>query len=197
MCALVKSSLKKKFNFVFMTTYIAILRGINVSGKNIIKMAELKTAFTHAGFQKTTTYIQSGNIIFEAAEQNVSVLASEISGLILAHFKLSVPVIVLTIDMLQSIIDQNPFVTQPGKDTGSLHITFLDGPAGDYTADKIEKKKQVEEGYVIGSNAVYLDIPKYGNSKLTNNLFETVLRVTATTRNWKTANEILSIASQL
>lgn len=180
-----------------MITYIAILRAINVSGKNIIKMAALKSALEKSGYQKVTTYIQSGNIIFQTSLQKEATIATDISNIILEHFNLNVPVIVLTIDTLKSIINNNPFTSQADVETGNLHIVFLDSEPFNYSTEKIESKKQSNENYIIGENAVYLNIPKYGNSKLSNQLFETVLKVTATTRNWNTSNQILIIANQL
>ena len=180
-----------------MITYIAILRAINVSGKNIIKMTALKSALEKSGYKKVTTYIQSGNIIFQTSQQKEAIIAADISNIIEEHFNLKVPVIVLTIDTLQSAVDNNPFISHADVETGNLHIVFLDAPPFNYSTEKIDIKKQDNEKYIIGENLVYLNIPKYGNSKLSNQLFETVLKVTATTRNWNTSNKILSIANQL
>ena len=91
--------------------YIAILRGINVSGKNSIKMIDLKNLFESLNFNHITTYIQSGNIVFNSDSEDKKELKKLISLQIEKIFNLKVPVLVLKIDDLREIISQNPFST--------------------------------------------------------------------------------------
>lgn len=93
-----------------MITYISLLRGINVSGKNSIKMDALKKAFEEAGFYNVTTYIQSGNIIFNSNETNSKSLEQLIFNIILNKFGFNVPVTILTIDELEQSLNKNPFL---------------------------------------------------------------------------------------
>ncbi|MDR2148778.1 MAG: DUF1697 domain-containing protein [Tannerella sp.] len=178
-----------------MTACISILRGINVSGQNIIKMDALQKMYKDLGYSHITTYIQSGNIVFNVANAQPEKLEKEISNQIKTVFGFDVPVIVLTVDSLQEIIDNNPFAKDLNKDPGFLHVTFLSSTPEQYDIEAIEAKKSDGEEIVIDGHAVYLYCPNgYGNTKLNNSLLEKKLKVGATTRNWKTANKLLEIA---
>lgn len=181
-----------------MQTYISILRGINVSGHNLVKMDALHKSYEGLGFQSVTTYKQSGNLIFTARGSEINELEQIISERIEKDFGIAVPVIVLTIDKLKYIIDNNPFLKDPSKDLTFLHATFLVSKPANYNQKDIEDKRQNGEEVFFTDNVVYLYCPKgYGRTKLTNNLLETKLKVSATTRNWKTTSELLTIAQQI
>lgn len=181
-----------------MTTYISILRGINVSGQKLINMGMLRKSYERLGFGNVTTYLQSGNIIFIGKDIDADKLAQTISRQIESDFGFDIPVIVLPIDKLQQIIDHNPFAKESDKDKTFLHVTFLSSIPEKYDLNAIEAKKQNGEEISITANAVYLYCPNgYGRTKLNNNFLEAKLKVTATTRNWKTTNELLNIAQQI
>lgn len=179
-----------------MTTYIAILRGINVSGQKIIKMAALKKMYENLNYENIKTYVQSGNVIFSSKEHDSKKLEVIISSAIKNEFGFEVPVIVLTVKILKTVIDNNPFAKDEIKDHSFLHVTFLaDHPTQNHKEDIIEKKQPNEE-IAFTSNAVYLYCPNgYGKTKLNNNFLENKLNVKATTRNWKTTAELLRLAT--
>lgn len=180
-----------------MTTYISILRGINVSGQKLIKMDALRKLYEDLGFHNITTYVQSGNVIFSGNNVNPNELAQIIAKQIETDFGFDVPVIVLTIDNLKQIIDSNPFLKDSDKDTTFLHITFLSSNPQKNNFTAIEEKKLSGEEISFADNAVYLYCPNgYGKTKLSNSFLETKLKVGATTRNWKTTNELLKIAQE-
>ena len=180
-----------------MTTYISILRGINVSGQKQIKMDALRKSFESLGFSNVETYIQSGNVIFSSKNAKTEELSRIISQKVEEDFGFKVPVIVITSDKLKKIIDTNPFLGNEDKGHSFLHVTFLSSKPGNYDSKTIEDKKQAGEKIVYTDNAIYLYCPNgYGKTKLTNNYLEKTLKVTATTRNWKTVNELLKIARQ-
>lgn len=108
-----------------MQTYIAILRGINVSGKNMIKMPELQTLFEASGFKKVKTYIQSGNLVFEATAKNLNEIEKLVEEKISERFGLKVPVLVKTKSEVENILQNNPFIKSGGIDVSKLHVTFL------------------------------------------------------------------------
>lgn len=177
-----------------MRTYISILRGINVSGKNPIKMEALRKTYEHAGFSKVQSYVQSGNIIFQSDSPHTGELEREITRLIKMDFGFEVPVIVLTTGTFKRIIENNPF-PQQGKDPGFFHVTFLSERPEQDAVPVIESKKSEGEAIAFSDEAVYLYCPDgYGKSRLTNAFIEAKLNVTATTRNWRTVNELLRIA---
>jgi uncharacterized protein (DUF1697 family) len=180
-----------------MTTYIAILRGINVGGKRMIKMEALKQMFVGMGFQNTLTYIQSGNVIFRAEKSDRNNLEQRIAKAISDSFSLDVPVIVKDMDELTQIVSANPFLSDESKNVDYLHVTFLDKtPAKELIKNITDKNFHPDEFQMI-NDASYLYCPNgYSNSKLTNAFFESKLKVTATTRNWRTTIELLNLAEQ-
>jgi uncharacterized protein (DUF1697 family) len=185
-----------------MTTYISLLRGINVSGKNSIKMEALKQLYIDLHFTQVQTYLQSGNVVFRHPQTDTNTLAAAISSQIKSTFGFDVPVMVLAVDDLKRIIDNNPLVADAsGKDTihrdaAFLHVTFLSTSPNHSAFDAILKSKAPNEEAVLTDNAVYLYCPNgYGKTKLSNNFIETKLKVVATTRNWKTTTELLKMAS--
>src|SRR5712675_1522139 len=106
-----------------MPTYIAMLRGINVSGHKVIKMEALRASFAALRFSNIKTYVQSGNVIFEAADSSVANLSEKIERRILRDFGFSVPVFLRTAKELEEIIKLNPFLTDAAIDHSKLHIT--------------------------------------------------------------------------
>lgn len=180
-----------------MTTYISILRGINVSGQKLIKMEALRKMYENMGFHNVTTYVQSGNVVFTGNDVEIDKLGPAISGQIKKDFGFDVPVIVLTIDGLKRLIDNNPFLKDPKIDRAFLHITFLSSRPEHPDPTIIKDRRQEGEELFLTDRAVYLYCPNgYGRTKLTNKFLETKLKVGATTRNWKTTNELLKIADR-
>jgi uncharacterized protein (DUF1697 family) len=178
-----------------MFTYIALLRGINVSGQKSVKMTALIETFRKLGFNNVKTYLQSGNVIFTSAEQDTSILARKTEQEIKKDFGHDVPVIVLEVNTLKQIIEANPFAKDTSKEISYMHVTFLSSKPHNMANNQIEDKKQGNEEIVFTDNAIYLYCPHgYGNTKLNNNFLETKLKIIATTRNWKTTNELYRLA---
>ena len=181
-----------------MKTYISILRGINVSGQKLIKMDALRKMYENMGYHDVTTYVQSGNVVFSSNDIEPHKIEDEISLQIEKEFGFIVPVIVLTADKLKQIIDNNPFLTDPDKDQAFFHVTFLSSKPSNFDPKAIEDKKQEGEDLFFTDDAIYLYCPNgYGNTKLTNNLLEAKLKVRATTRNWKTTNELYKMSQKV
>ncbi len=179
-----------------MTTYIALLRGINVSGAKTIKMEALRLTFQKLGFVNVATYIQSGNVVFNAGETNTMQLVDKIAAAIQTDFGFDVPVIVLSAAELRTIIGSN-LLNNGTNDTAFLHITFLSEKPAAFNLSDIEAKKQENEEIIISGKVVYLYCPHgYGKTKLNNTFLESKLKVAATTRNWKTTCELLWMAGQ-
>jgi uncharacterized protein (DUF1697 family) len=181
-----------------MKTYISLLRGINVSGQKLIKMDALRKSYENMGFHNVTTYLQSGNVIFEGNDSDINDLEQKISRQIENDFGFEVPVIVLTIEKLKQVIDNNPFLKDLNKDQSFLHVTFLSSKPGQFNYKTIEDKKQNGEEIIFSDMAVYLYCPNgYGRTRLNNNFLESKIKVGATTRNWRTTNELFKIAQQI
>ena len=181
-----------------METYISILRGINVSGKRIIKMDALSKMFEKLKFKNTKTYIQSGNVVFQSPKTECEVLENQLSKQILKQFNLEVPVIVKSQKELIFVSKNNPFVNTRNEDITKLHVTFLSETPEQTNIDKIKVGIFGNDEFIISGKAIYLFCPDgYGNTKLSNAFFETKLKVTATTRNWKTIGELVKIAENI
>lgn len=178
-----------------MPIYISMLRGINVSGQKLIKMDALKNLYESLGFEEVNTYVQSGNVVFKSGERDTAFLARDLAAKIKEVFAFDVDVIVKTMDEYQSIVDQNPLVNDSDKDLSSMYVTFLSSIPEKVDLKALESKRQGDEVVEFFNEVIYLYCPGgYGKTKLTNNFFESKLKVVATTRNWKTVSALLEIA---
>ena len=174
-----------------MKTYIVLLRGINVSGKNKLPMAELRELLSSSGFKNVETYIQSGNIILSSDETKVEVCKKVNKG-IADKFGYDIPVLVRTPQEWKAIIDKYPFSIANEK---IVAFTFLDKTTSE---TEIEIKGIKEDQYKITGDVVYLNCPSgFGKTKLTNNTIEKKLNLIATTRNYKTTLKLLELAKDL
>ncbi|SDL09447.1 Uncharacterized conserved protein, DUF1697 family [Catalinimonas alkaloidigena] len=179
-----------------MNTYIAILRGINVSGSHKLKMADLQQALQEAGYRQVQTYIQSGNVVLSHDTAEPSALAQEIRALMARKFGYEVPVLVLSSADLQKVLSENPFLRERHEDPAPLHVTFLSEAPSAAALTRLEGVTSGPDEYRLHGNVIYLFCPNgYGRTKLTNNFFEQKLRVTATTRNWKTCLKLAEMAT--
>lgn len=181
-----------------MQTYISILRGINVSGRNMIKMDALRTLYETLDFKNIKTYIQSGNVVFYTTSKNPKELEKKIASQIKKEFGFDIPVMVKEIKELTTVFTKNPFITKRKEDITKLHVTFLSETPKDDVIDKIKEGPYGEDEFFVIDNVVYLFCPNgYGNTKLNNTFFESKFKVIATTRNWKTISELVNIAEQV
>jgi uncharacterized protein (DUF1697 family) len=180
-----------------MKTYISLLRGINVSGKNLIKMAALKEMYEKLGFNNVTTFIQSGNVVFTKEETSTAELEKLISEEIFKCFGKNVPLIVKEKTRLKRILKENPFL-KAQVDTSSLYITFLSAVPGKQSIENIGKTSFLPDEYRLTGSEIYLHLPNgAGRTKLNNNFFENKLKVNATSRNLNTLTELLKIAESM
>ncbi|MDD7914690.1 DUF1697 domain-containing protein [Polaribacter ponticola] len=172
-----------------MKTYIILLRGINVSGKNKLPMADLRDLLNELGFQNVKTYIQSGNIIL-TSEESKTIICKKIKDGITIKFGYDVPVIAKTVSEWKKAIKNYPFPTENPK---IVAFVFLDKKT---TETKIEAKGINDDEYKIHDDMVYIYCPStFAKTKLSNNLFERKLNITATTRNYNTTVKLLTLAT--
>jgi uncharacterized protein (DUF1697 family) len=181
-----------------MTTYIALLRGINVGGKNIIKMAELKKVFEAIGLYEVQTFIQSGNVLFKSSEDEET-LRAKIAHEITAAFGLSVTVTIRTAAELEQIILNCPFTqeeifaAESSSDAECFYAAFLSQIPSQEKADSLKTYKSENDEYrIIGREVFLLFRNSIRNSKLANNLQK--LDASATVRNWKTISKLCELA---
>jgi uncharacterized protein (DUF1697 family) len=178
-----------------MKSYVALLRGINVSGQKLIKMETLRKVMEDFGFQNVKTYIQSGNVLFDATgNPTPEVLEKQIHDLIETHFGFDVSVVVTDKEMLQWISVNNPYLKEKDIDLKKLYITFLGSEPVKENIESLRNANFEPDEIIIDGRVVFM---KYnnpvGNSKLNNKLIENKLKVTATARNWNTTLKLLSL----
>jgi uncharacterized protein (DUF1697 family) len=177
-----------------MKKFIALLRGINVSGQKLIKMSELKTLFEKTGFQNVETYIQSGNVIFSTKETSTEKLSLKISSAIKKQFGFDVQVIVVTLEEIEDTLKKNPFIKKK-KDTDKLYVIFLSETPTKANFSNLKNDDYIPEEFIINEKCIYLFVPNgYGKAKLNNNFFENKLKVFGTTRNLKTLNALTELS---
>jgi uncharacterized protein (DUF1697 family) len=179
-----------------MTTYISILRGINVSGYKKIRMAELKDLYEMIGFTEVVTYIQSGNVIFKAEDIVPAVhLGKKIEKAINAKYQFQVPVIIRTPAEIKKVLSSNPFLKEKGIDIERLAVTFLHDMPEAADIEQVRKFDFPPDRFQINGKEVFLHCPGgFGNTKYSNSFFENKLHTTATTRNWKTVGKLAELS---
>ncbi|MFN8254153.1 MAG: DUF1697 domain-containing protein [Bacteroidales bacterium] len=177
-----------------MSTYIAFLRGINVSGKNLIKMKDLENYISELKFSGVKTYIQSGNIVFKTKETDTLVLRNLIREKITEKTGFEIEVIIKNAEQIFEIIKANPFSNRADSVYENLYVTLTEKiPEKDLLARIADLKFENDE-FVVVRDVIYLCCKKgYGKSKLSNTFFESKLKLKATTRNWKTMNALAGL----
>lgn len=184
-----------------MTQYVVLLRGINVGGKNKIKMADLREALGNMGLAKVQTYIQSGNILCESDEDEAT-LRQKIEQMIETVFGLSITAIIRTVHELKRIVERCPFseeqVIEAKASSGveSLYVTMLlDLP----DAERVEKLKTFDfkdDLYKVEDRDVFLLFYRsIRDSKLAVQVEK--LGVPTTTRNWNTIHKIIALSDKM
>jgi uncharacterized protein (DUF1697 family) len=178
-----------------MRTYISMLRGINVSGHNMMKMSDLQKAFEGLGFEQVKTYIQSGNVVFQAPKISPEEISKKMEDKINRDFGFLVPVISRTPEEFDGTIRNNPFLREKGVDSAKLHVTFLSEAPADACLKKLAALPAHPDQFRSVGREIYLYCPEgYGRTKLSNNAIEKVLTIRATTRNWRTVNKLYEMA---
>ena len=182
-----------------MTTYVILLRGINVGGKNKVPMAKLKQFAEEQGFDKVVTYIQSGNVVFTASgSADDTALADDLEKAIADELGVTCRVVVLTSAELARTVADNPFPGEP--DPKRLHAIFLTAPAGEaaqvhlaQVRDKLGGKIGRDEVQIVG-RTVYLHTPDgFGRSELAKALSRPRGPAEGTARNWATVTTLLAM----
>lgn len=174
-------------------TYIALLRGINI-GKRRVKMEALKNIFAAMGLEQVRTYIQSGNVVFQAQPlPEVSELEAAIAYKLHQELGFLVPVLLRTAAAWQSIITQNPFIiAEPHIETTHLHATFLQQTPAPALWQQLQQQSAVHfdntpDRWQAAENMLYLYCPQpYHQTPFSPAFLEKYLKVATSTRNWNT-----------
>lgn len=173
-----------------MISCIALLRGINVGGKNILPMKDLVAVFEQAGYQQVKTYIQSGNVVFQSAAQPVAADSTRLRSLIAAQHGFEVDILLLSAAELQAVIAANPYPVDDGK---VLHFFFLAAQPKTVDSERLQALSKASESFQLADGVFYLYAPEgIGRSKLAAGV-EKVLGVPVTARNWNTVSKLESL----
>jgi uncharacterized protein (DUF1697 family) len=180
-----------------MAVFIALLRAVNVGGTGKLPMGKLKAACEAAGLSRVSTYIASGNVVFESNKSAAAVKVL-IAGLLRDRFGLGKNhTLIRTPDDLAKVIARNPFADAAAARPNLLVIHFLDGIAPAGATDALAAFKGPERLHLDGRH-LYVDYAEgIGRSKLTPALLDKALKVPATGRNWNTSNKLLDMARAL
>lgn len=169
--------------------YACLLRGINVGGKNKLPMKELAALFAAAGCTDVETYIQSGNVVFEAPVPVAKQAPGAVSEAIQQQFGYRVPLILRSAAELEKVVAGNPFLAQ-GAAEKELHVYFL----ADQPAAELDAKRSPPDEFVLQGREIYLRLPNgMGRSKLTNAYFDSKLKTVCTARNWATVLQLTAM----
>jgi uncharacterized protein (DUF1697 family) len=177
------------------TTYIALLRGINLGSRNKIAMADLRALLTELGHGAVRTHILSGNAIFTSPRRSAPKLASEIERAIEQRFGLDIAVLVRTRDELAAVVEANPFDASRSKPSQCFAIFLSENPPK-AKLDALDPVSYAPDEIRLGDRVVYAWLPKgVQGSKVLGLLSDKRLGVTTTNRNWNTTTKLLELAT--
>lgn len=177
--------------------YLALLRGINVGGKNIIKMVKLKATFEELGFKHITTYIQSGNVMFEAPKQDLKKLTTKIERGLLETFHYAASAVVITDLDLQRVVKQAPKGFGQKPDSYRYDVMFLKSPLRGKDVIQIIPHNDAVDTVIAGTTALYYSrlISKATQSRLSK-VASMPIYQQMTIRNWNTTTKLLLLMSK-
>ena len=170
--------------------HVALLRGINVGGKNKLPMAELVRLFRAQGCSEVGTYIKSGNVVFAVDPKRVRDLPARVSQELRARLGLNVPLVLRTAAEFKRAAKSNPFLAA-GIEPTQLHVAFLaERPSKSATA-ALDPQRSPGDAFELVGRELYLHLPNgVARTKLTNAYFDATLATTSTVRNWRTVQEL-------
>jgi uncharacterized protein (DUF1697 family) len=176
-----------------MKKYVAFLRGINVGGKNVIKMDELRTLFISTGLKDVITYIQSGNVIFTANEDKIERVVKKIEAKLCKKLSADVLVFILSMEDLKKIVLTNPFKKMKLDIQTKLYVSFVKEVLKNKPKLPYSSPKKNVEIIKIKDKVIFTITPEInGRFGFPNNFIEEEFGIHATTRNWNTLVKILS-----
>ena len=178
-----------------MSAHIALLRGINVGGRCLVSMADLRELFESLGFTSTKTLLQSGNVVFDAGAKSAAALERVLEAETAKRCGVPAAYFIRAAAEWEKVIARNPFPAEAKKDPGRLVVTFLKEAPQAKDVKALQAAYKGREVIRAGARHLYVTYPDgMGRSKLTNAVIERVLGTRATARNW---NTVLKLAGSL
>ena len=175
-------------------THVALLRGINVGGRNRIPMARLVDIFESAGYTRVRTYIQSGNVVFDAPSGAIAQIPTRMSALLKEQLALDVQTVARTASEFEQIVMANPFLSAHDPDLFALHVGFLsDRPSTDQVA-AIDRRRSPPDECVPHDRELYLRCPNgLARTRFTTTYLDRTFGTTTTIRSWRTTLVVLDL----
>ncbi len=179
-----------------MTTWIALLRGVNVGGRNKLLMADLASELHKIGLLEVKTYIQSGNVVFSTPPQDGATLAKEIGEAIQTKWRFRPHVIVLSKDDFEKAARANPFQeAQDEADGKTLHLFFLDQTPASIDRAALDAVKTPSESWHYAGRTFYFHAPDGFHASRLGAKAERILAANVTVRNWRTVSKLLEMVN--
>jgi uncharacterized protein (DUF1697 family) len=179
-----------------MTTYVSLLRAVNVGGRTI-PMKALREVYEGQGFDDVRSYIQSGNLVFRSTLRSDSAVTKSIEGAIKKAFGMEVHVLVRTQAEMTKIARAHPFSKLVDGRGNALYVTFLAAKPSAAKVKTIDAEKFAPDVFKVVGREIFACYPKgYGNSKLSLPLFERALGIEGTARNWNTVTKLAAMAAE-
>lgn len=173
------------------TRFVALLRGVNVGGKNKLPMAALVEICEAAGARDVTTFIQSGNALFRADAAEAAALAPRIAAGIEARFGFRAPVVLRSADELRAVVENNPYAAD---DLDIVHVAFLAGAPSAAQAASLDPNRSPPDEFTLRGRELYLRLPNgVARTKLTNAWLDAKLGTVSTVRNWRTVCKFVAL----
>lgn len=177
-----------------MPKYVALLRGINVGGKVMVAMADLRKLFEAEGFPSAQTLLQSGNVIFDGNVADVDKLETKLEKAAAKKFGRAIDFVVRDGKTVAKIVAENPFAREAKDDPSHLLVLFLKSEPQPAAQAALKAAISGPEYFQAGDRCLYIVYPDgIGRSKLTNALFDKKLGMTGTARNWNTVRKIAAL----
>ena len=174
--------------------YIALLRGVNVGGKNKLPMAALRDIFAEAGCAAVETYIQSGNVVFKAAPDLAERVPEIVTRCINQRFGDETAVVVRSREEMRQVAASNPFDTS--GEPRFLHVAFLENTPSAEAVAHLDPERSPPDAFAVRGRHVYLHYPNgVARSKLTNEYLAAQLQTVSTMRNWRTVLTLLEVVN--
>ncbi len=177
-------------------THVALLRGVNVGGKNKLPMPALASLFEEVGCRDVETYIQSGNVVFTAPERIATRLPQLLSERIWDRFGLTTPVVLRTREELAAVAQGNPYLAV-GADPDTLLVMFLADRPDPSLVARLDAFRSPPDQFEVFGREIFLRCPNgFARTKLTNAYFDAKLATTSTGRNWRTVLRLVEMTGK-
>jgi uncharacterized protein (DUF1697 family) len=182
-----------------MAVFISFLRGVNMTGHNKMKMADLTVLCQRLGFRDAVTFIQSGNVVFSAGNHNsVPDISKKIENGIRETFGYEVPVMIRSVADLERLVPLNPYLAEKDFEPSKMAVVFLQETASDDQKRKVNNIDYPPDKFTVAGSEIFIFCPNgFGKTKLYTNFFEKKMGVTGTARNWNTVLTILEMAVKM